>query len=558
MNILNPVQVAEEIMKSYQLYLRTSFYFRDPELRSSFDSALKSGRLIKGPYLEGTPVFKRGMTPRALSEELNFPVDEGFLRAINGERPLYQHQEEAIRQITAGQNIVVTTGTGSGKTESFLYPILFHLYSQFKQGILGPGTRALILYPMNALANDQRERLGEISSQLKLANSSFQFSFGQYTGDTPEDKNDTQRNAEEVLKNRLPGELVLRSEIRNSPPHILLTNYSMLEYLLIRPDDSPLFDSGLATEWRFFVIDEAHQYRGAKGIEMGMLLRRLKQRLREGGRKESFQCIATSATLTNGDKEQHLVANFAAELFGEVFQREGVIFGTFEEVTSTPEYSLQLNDYYLLKKALDSSSIEGLSRFQQHFKGIQTKDISTIIGQILKKDSRVIRLLKMITGETKLVDEVANYIFDDITYDQRIQSLTLLVELLLKSIDPESKGPLISTRYHFFLRSLEGAFISFQPHLQISLDRSTFKNGGMFFVVAICQECGQHYLVGKIMENKLKEAVRDPGDTFFGAQFFRPIISDDVDGEEDEDFISSTRRQLYQLCLECGTIQPFI
>ena len=117
--------------------------------------------------------------------------------------------------------------------------------------------------------------------------------------------------------------------MRETPPHILLTNYSMLEYLLMRPDDSPLFDDGRARHWEFLVLDEAHQYRGAKGMEMGMLLRRLKQRLREGGRSGSFRCIATSATMSSeeGAAERDAVAEFAEALFGERFSSAGVIFG---------------------------------------------------------------------------------------------------------------------------------------------------------------------------------------------------------------------------------------
>ena len=124
--------------------------------------------------------------------------------------------------------------------------------------------------------------------------------------------------------------MVFREEMRNRPPHILLTNYSMLEYLLIRPDDSPLFDHGRGRHWQFIVLDEAHQYRGAKGMEMGMLIRRLKQRVRDGGRGEDpFRCIATSATIASGDGEtnKQAIADFAGELFGEPFSTQGIIFG---------------------------------------------------------------------------------------------------------------------------------------------------------------------------------------------------------------------------------------
>ena len=127
--------------------------------------------------------------------------------------------------------------------------------------------------------------------ELENTKSKFSFTFGQYIGETPEDENDSHRHAQDHIAERLPGELVLRKEMRKNPPHILLTNYSMLEYLLIRPDDSPLFDNGRALWWNFIILDEAHQYRGAKGIEMGMLIRRLKSRLKEGGRSKPIRPI---------------------------------------------------------------------------------------------------------------------------------------------------------------------------------------------------------------------------------------------------------------------------
>ena len=193
---MNPIQLAQEIEERYRRYLKTTFYFKDSELRKSFEEALDSGRLSKGPYLEATPVFKRGQTPRTLFQDLlRSQLDEGFLKAVKGDRPLYRHQEESVQRVWNECNVVVATGTGSGKTEAFLLPILLHLYREFQAGMLGPGVRALILYPMNALTNDQRDRLGEICTQLKDAGSPFGFTFGQYIGETPEDENDSRRHA---------------------------------------------------------------------------------------------------------------------------------------------------------------------------------------------------------------------------------------------------------------------------------------------------------------------------------------------------------------------------
>lgn len=329
---------SESIRQRYENYLKTSFYFKDPDLRASFQAALQEeASLLKGPYSEPARHFRTGVSARDLAREC-FPGTVGELLPALMEQPLYVHQEHAIRVAhVESRNIVVATGTASGKTESFLYPILLELYRQHLAGELEqPGVRAMILYPMNALANDQRERLGSICRDLSEAASSFGPTFGQYIGQTPQNRRDGRRNADWWAEHRLPGELVFRDEMRVTPPHILLTNYSMLEYLLIRPDDSLLFDSGRGERWQFIVLDEAHQYRGAKGMEMGMLIRRLKQRLRDGGRKGPFRCIATSATLSSGEREadKQVVGEFATELFGEPVSDLGVIFGETEVATS--------------------------------------------------------------------------------------------------------------------------------------------------------------------------------------------------------------------------------
>ncbi|MDE0441390.1 MAG: DEAD/DEAH box helicase [Gammaproteobacteria bacterium] len=324
-----------KVRERYENYLRTSFFFREPALRASFQEALqKEEELLKGPFEETGRAFARGSTARALAREC-FGGECGGLEAALLDGSLYVHQERAVRSMfNEGRNVVVATGTASGKTESFLYPILFELYRQHLAGSLGePGVRALVLYPMNALANDQRQRLGAICRQLRGAGSDFVPTFGQYIGETRYHGPPGGAAGDEGA----PGELLYREQMRETPPHILLTNYSMLEYLLMRPEDSPLFDDGRARHWQFLVLDEGHQYRGAKGMEMGMLLRRLKQRLRQGGREGEFRCIATSATMTSGEgaAEREAVAAFAKALFGEPFTSQGVIFGEVDAKAAT-------------------------------------------------------------------------------------------------------------------------------------------------------------------------------------------------------------------------------
>jgi ATP-dependent helicase YprA (DUF1998 family) len=555
---MNPVELAQNIEERYQRYLKTTFYFRDPVLRASFKQALKdTGRLSKGPYLEATPIFKRGQTPRSLFQNLlEYAPHDSFLNAVQADRPLYQHQEEAIRRVFEGRNVVVATGTGSGKTEAFLYPVLLHLYQEFKQGALGSGVRALILYPMNALANDQRERLGEICTALKEGDSPFQFRFGQYTGDTPDNESDTYRNARSRLDGRYAGELVLRTEMRQQPPHILLTNYSMLEYLLLRPQDSELFDDGRAKWWTFLILDEAHQYRGSKGIEMAMLLRRLKRRLREGGQSGEFRCFATSATIAGGIEDRANIAKFAKALFDEEFREEDIILGETESLPTEDTKSLPSNAYFVLRKALEAPTDETQAQLSTLAADLEVplqvaKEMPKKVGQLLQKDNRSLQLRRRITSTPLEVQVIADEIFGDLPDQQRVAALSELVELLLKAIDPVSDSPLLSARYHLFLRSLEGAFVTYWPEKKVYLDRQTTIHDGAAFEIALCRECGQHYFVGKWKDGKLREAMRDPGHPDFGADFFQPIEAEEIESDDDGDS-KAKQRQSFRLCVRCG------
>jgi len=568
---MNPIELAHEIEKKYRRYLKTTFYFKDPDLRASFEDALNSGHLSKGPFLEATAVFKRGQTPRTLFQSLlGFQPDEGFLKAVQGDRPLYQHQKESIQRAFEGSNVVVATGTGSGKTEAFLYPILLHLYQEFQAGKLCPGVRALILYPMNALANDQRERLAApptpstppgilwILSQL---NSPFQFTFGQYIGETPEDEDDSRRHARDHMANRLPGELVLRSEMWKTPPHILLTNYSMLEYLLLRPADSRLFDNGRARWWTFLVLDEAHQYRGSHGIEMAMLLRRLKQRLREGGRSEAFRCIATSATLIGEERDKAVVAQFASDLFGEEFREENVILGATEPIPEPGPTRLRADDYRLLREALHRDSSEarsGLTELASQLGVVlpDSEDPPKNVGRLLQRDGRAAALRRLITGSPAQVQEIADQVFGDLPEEKRISALSELVEVLLQAKDPSSDAPLLSARYHLFLRSLEGAFVSYWPQKKVFLYRKAGDEEHIAFEVAVCRECGQHYFVAQkdFRGGILAEANRDPSHFNFGATFLRPIENSKEEDEEGESG-GASNKQVFQLCVRCGEMR---
>ena len=552
---MDPIRLAHEIETRFFRYLQSTFYFKDPDFRSAFEQALRAGSLVQGPYLESTPVYRRGKkSAEVLREFLGAHVDSGFAATMNPERTLYSHQEQAISRVEQGHNVVVATGTGSGKTESYFHPIFHHLYRESLSANRPPGVRALLLFPMNALANDQRKRLGEYCERLRNNGSSFSFTFGQYTGETPEDRSDRSRYARQHEANRKPGELVFRSEMRDQPPDILLTNYSMLEYLLLRPKDSDLFDTGRGATWQFLVLDEAHQYRGSKGMEMAMLLRRLKQRLREGGLEHPLRCIATSASLGQGENDRADVARFAEKLFGEPFGETDVVVEEREEVAGGGEVRLPQGDYASLSHPVDAELRRLAIQLGMTFADGQSS--ADQVYRILQADARVAQLRAAIR-EPRKTDEVAAEAFDDVAEDMRESALAAFVDLLTKTNEPSSGAPLLSARYHFFLRSLEGAFVSYEPVKNVQLERQGqgANEASAWFEVALCRECGQHYFVGRREDGRLQEAIRDPSADEFSVSFFRAVEQDgSPDEEDDADPGANGKRS--KLCLTCGALSP--
>lgn len=553
---MNLYTLSKEIEERYQRYIGTTFYFKDPLLRNSFIDTLKNNRIAKGPFLEATPAFQRGHKTAELFEKIiGAEPEEALIKAIQGHRRLYSHQEESIQRIAQGRNVVIATGTGSGKTEGFLYPILLHLMEESRKGLLDKiqGVRALILYPMNALAYDQRERLGEICKHLEQANASFRFTFGQYVGSTPENEKNQWRPAQDAIEHRLPGELVTREEMRATPPHILLTNYSMLEYQLLRPKDSPLFDPPYGQAWRFLVLDEAHQYRGASGAEMGFLLRRLKQRLHESRPSDAFTCVATSASLVGGDQDRSVVARFAETLFGEPFAADDVILAKSEPLPlpegATFPHTLYETLSSLLEGAADPHQLAELPGLVSALRdGVEPK---IALGDTLLKDARVADLRQRITGIPQLIETLANDLFQELDTPDRVNALVQMVNLLTR-VEPSSMGgPILSVRYHLLLRALEGAYLRFNPTPQILLTPQGMGEEDIALELALCRECGQHYFVGIERGGKLSEAIRDRSSEQFGTHFFLPL-----DSEIEENPDDPLTRTLFELCTTCAAIWP--
>ena len=314
----DPIAAANRIGESYRRYLKTRYSPADASLRAEVHLALDERfQSEKGPFRQPTPAYAAGaslgdLVSTGLLHERFAQLDPDVFPPA---RPLYRHQESALQKAVERRNLVIATGTGSGKTECYLFPILHQLLAEGDAGTLSqPGVRALLLYPMNALANDQMQRLRDLLQPFP------EITFGRYIGATRE----RHRDGVEVHRGATgtdpdDGELVSREQMRERPPHILLTNYAMLEYLLLRPVDTTLFDGPTGEHWRWIVLDEMHVYNGARGAEIAMLLRRLRDRVvqSQSGR---LQFVGTSATLGSGTGASSRIARFASDLFGELVE----------------------------------------------------------------------------------------------------------------------------------------------------------------------------------------------------------------------------------------------
>lgn len=582
MGELDPIATTAHLSNTYRRYLKTVFPLRDPLLREQYDAALaKSEAITRGPLLEAQPPFVHGNSLASLIAD--GVLCSGFRElgsdVLPLDRPLYRHQERALRRVVQDQrNIVVATGTGSGKTESFLLPILDHLVREQAQGTLGcPGVRALLLYPMNALANDQLKRLRHLLAPAPS------ITFGRYTGETQE----TRAKAIELFREQHPGEPILRNELlsreemRDRPPQLLLTNYAMLEHLLLRPKDSEFFDGATARSWRFLILDEAHIYDGATGIEMAMLLRRLKNRIAASS-LSPLRCIATSATLGRGREDYVTVAKFAADLFGEPFQfapeapenqdvieAERIIFEAAPgDQELAPNTFIKTHDW-LSRGGVPIAGSQEIDDIVRDFDTRSPEDgnVDAWLYDVLSRDRRLHELREMLSKAPTPLESAAAALFPD--YDDPLRALTALVALAVRAKPSSDAMSLLPARYHFFARALEGTYICLDSHHDSALpgrrlflarhescpDCAAIGRSRQVFELASCSQCGAEYIVGTI-ENLSTSRRLVPASAIGDNQTAFFLIGET--GVENEDESASTGDEHpdiaipISICVSCG------
>ena len=553
--MFNPVKASKNIKEEFINYVETSFSFAEESLREQFVRELDK-IVAAGPYLEVNDVFQSGKSIEQLIEEgvlsplfrrleEKKELSSKNKKSLPIERPLYLHQEKAIRTLVCGKNAVVSTGTGSGKTNCFLIPVINELLREQEHGTLNDGIRALFIYPMNALANDQ------IKNIRKLLMEYPDITFGVYNGATEEDEEKAltvyeamfAREEVEKLRTKLSNEKLSRAEMKKNPPHILFTNYAMLEHLLFRPNDDVLFTN---SDFRFVVLDEAHVYAGATGIETALLLRRLKARITS---KQGTQFILTSATLgTDNDSDDDII-QFARNLCGEEFTKDVIIRGTREKFIPTHnknEYPKEL----ICDLANEENDVASVL-----FEYGVANDASKSEPELLYDFILTTALYQRLRSNQKKVMSLEQI--------QQILSVDMDTTIAFISICTRAQKngkALVDARYHFFIRSLEGCFITLNKDKKMFLTRqkSYLENGSDYavFEVALCDECGRYAIIGRREDNQLKQANKfnDVLEYFFlASEENDDIEGDPLQSEQDE---SKPNNERYYLCTQCGAIIP--
>ncbi|MGF7131364.1 ATP-dependent helicase YprA (DUF1998 family) [Paraburkholderia sp. EB58] len=546
-------QTIEQLHASLRDYIEATYHISHPALIAQRRDLLeRPGVIHQIPYLESTPRYQSGKRFESIPGLSKGAVE--VLTALSENQgshpqvlhnPPYIHQSEALRlSQVEGKNLVIMTGTGSGKTESFLMPILgkFAKEATERPGSFGgqPAMRAMILYPMNALVNDQLGRLRSIFGDARVVSRFNEWCgrpprFARYTSRTPyagvrtakrdqtkfksfeaffveterlaneepshEQARAAQLRAELKAKGKWPAkpdltewfgdkgsrwagkdgefkravtlpadsELITRHEVQAAPPDLLVTNYSMLEYMLMRPIERTIFDrtsdwlKANPTEKFLVVLDEAHLYRGAAGAEVGLLLRRLRDRFDIDA--DRFQVICATASFS----DEKYAPSFGAQLSGvseETFVpitghlklAEASEVGTKADAAALATVSLA--DYY----SSDSvTRINSVKEFLSYREVEPTEDLDSDLYRALKDFNPLGRLINTTMREAHAVAELGELLFPGVQTQHTESALTALMSLGSVAREHHDGNALLPCRIHNFYRGLPGLWACINP-----------------------------------------------------------------------------------------------
>jgi ATP-dependent helicase YprA (DUF1998 family) len=581
---LNPIAFTDRVVTSFLRYQLTAYPFADQDLDKQMRELLSLDKsratpLLRGPYLTLSRPFDQGCPVQQL-------VDESILHSgLKGRMPagmqnVYRHQEEAMRAITAGKTTLISTGTGSGKTECFLYPVISKCMRLRDEG-QAAGIVAVLVYPTNALAEDQLLRLRGLLAGTGI-------SFGMYVGKTPQTRADvagkrlpsgsSRADYEAALAEAqskgtgetvYPAEEVCSREEMRTPgeqPRILLTNVNQLELLLTRQKDVELFADARLD---YLVFDEAHTFTGAQGAETACLIRRL---LKFCGKEEGeTTCVATSATIVD-PSNPNAARRFASRFFGTPAN---------EVVTVGESYAAQL---WPEKRWTSPAPTDTGATLQQCVEAVDGTE------------EQIRAACKILTGrELPRGEDARALLFDELVLSEAIYKLSGLLEqplaliraseslgtalgravteeellswLILGAIAMKANRPLLRPVVHAFLRGIGGASVSFpagtnHPKLHFSAEQPVSGSPDTYRMpISTCTTCGQHYFAAHFKDFEHTGRVFAGGQASGGTRFWEP--QDEAKGGRrcvlvnhlvsDEPLTPDKAAKVY-LCRNCGTI----
>ncbi len=528
---LDPLTFKDKLRATLARYTSTAAGVsaaRAPNLSRSVARTIGEADLVKGPFVESLPDFEKAASLKQLVEDgkLN-PRWSALLETKDG-RALYERALHLHQAATIGleENYLVATGTGSGKTESFLFPLVDSLLCD--PDLSRPGVRAILVYPLNALVNDQMHRIARLLfADLKAPG----ITLGRYTGQVR--SNESRSEVESGLirtptfqanfpdASKIPVDWLLsREEMLVKPPHILITNYAMLEHILLLPRNRKLLENA---DLKWIVLDEIHTYTGAQAIEVAFLLRKLKTRMKVS--PGLLRCVGTSASLDPARRDE--LARFAENLFGEPFpsgdgavitseRRQHALLSQGDAVKSiTPEDWVKIGAIIEDLRSRDTFTAENADYQIEYWNAemeagglpelVLTGDnFGDALTQLLSKIEEVRRAAKSLAGRSLPFAGLAGQVFGERDPDLSRQALTALIAagVLAKPTSPGA-FPLIPARYHLAASGVEGIALNLSTDTPehwtgeplVSRTGSHVRDVPMYPLL-VCRNCGEPYVEG--------------------------------------------------------------
>lgn len=485
-----PSVISSEIQAGITSFLKTTFPPSTPAFADTLsDFIATEGQVFKGPYYSLRLPFRPAPDGPLPFSAITFPF-----------RP-HMHQARAFARLCAETPLstLVATGTGSGKTECFLYPVL----DTCAQRVGEPGIKAIVIYPMNALATDQAKRFARaIHADPALKG---KVRAGLFIGGEGDDA--SAMTPEWLITDK--------NQLRSTPPDILLTNYKMLDYLLLRPKEQPLWSGNSPLTLRYLVVDELHTFDGAQATDLACLVRRLKARL--GSPEGHLCCVGTSATLGSPDSASPLVS-YAEKVFAEPFDDDCVIG---EDVLSLHDVTA---DFFIAYHTIPTNRITGsalamnrtpqsflAAEYAAWFEGTESApEFDSPQGQIelgkrLRQHSFFRNLLTLtersqrkVFSEEWLVHELGPILGRNTPPEQARLILDGFLSLCAHARYRDPKlpegghfGPLLRIHAHLWIRELSRLVASVTPAPKLAFsDDLTDDAADKFLPVIHCRECG--------------------------------------------------------------------